>query len=75
MPYDPSRCCSPALYQQTQALRARDAARNAERRARVEQKNVADFVEAYGERMSDEAKGLLAGITETLRHFAQVTRR
>lgn len=70
--YRPALYRPPQIYRDTLALRRASALRDAERRARREQQKIGEMIEEHGERMSDEGRGLLMGLAETLRGFARV---
>lgn len=64
-------CRPPAIYTDTLALRRAAALRDAQRRARRERQRIDEVIEEHGERMSDEGRGLLVGLAETLRGMAR----
>lgn len=70
MPYQPAYYRPPRIYAETQARRRRDAQRTLERKARKDGQRIAAAIEENGERMSDEGRGLLAGLAETLKGVA-----
>lgn len=74
MPYSPCYYRPPTIYLETQARRQRDLAHAHERRMRADQKRIADAIDEHGDNMSDEGKGLLLGIAETLKVMAGAMR-
>jgi hypothetical protein len=65
----------PAIYAVTQERRQRDALRDAERAARDQEKKIKDAINQHGDRMSEEGRGLLTGIAESLKKIAGAVRR
>lgn len=74
MPYMPSYYRPPRIYVETQMMRRRDALRAAERAARAQRQKIAEAIEQHGEHMSEEGRGLLTGLAETLQTIARSVR-
>ena len=64
----------PSIYSQTQERRRRDALTRAEREARAGRKKIQDAIDLHGDRMSDEGRGLLVGLSELLKKIGSSTR-